>query len=200
MADAMLQLPCPGCGKRLKGPTSAAGRTIKCPSCGTDVVVPKVANPEAAQRNAARPSDQVHIAAHSPITLESAPESEEPDVPMDDRIKLIIKRDQRAHTGLFGGHKGMIFTLSYRVVLTPQAQELVKKYKAEEYPLTFRTDRDGKQVVDQTVSSLMRGRTEECKDITVLLNNEEVLKRACQDFKTLLTVMASFGGKEVIEF
>jgi len=33
-----------------------------------------------------------------------------------------------------------------------------------------------------------------------LLNNEEVVKGACKDFKTLLEVMASFGGEEVIEF
>lgn len=115
-------------------------------------------------------------------------------------MKLVIKRDQKAQTGLLGGHKGMIFLLSCRVELTPEEQELVKKYKAESHPLTFVTDREGNEVPKDTVISLMRGVTEEVKDITVLLNNEEVIKDACQGFKTLLDVMATFGGEEVIEF
>lgn len=76
----------------------------------------------------------------------------------------------------------------------------MKKYKAEYYPLTFTTDREGTQIPKDTVSSLMRGNTEEVKDITVLLNNEQVIKDACKNFRTLLDVMATFGGEEVIEF
>ena len=53
---------------------------------------------------------------------------------------------------------------------------------------------------EDTISSLMQGVTEEMKDITILLNNEDIIKRACEDFKTLLTVMATFGGEDVIEF
>jgi hypothetical protein len=46
----------------------------------------------------------------------------------------------------------------------------------------------------------MRGVSEEMKDIGILLNNEEVVKSACKDFKLLLDVMATFGGEEVVEF
>jgi len=115
-------------------------------------------------------------------------------------MKLVIKRDQKAHTGLLGGHKGMIFLLTCRVELTPAEQELIKRYKAEMHPLTFVTDREGNKIPKDTVSSLMRGVTEEMKDITILLNNEEVVRDACKGFKTLLDVMATFGGEEVIEF
>lgn len=115
-------------------------------------------------------------------------------------MKLVIKRDQKAQTGLLGGHKGMIFLLSCRVELTPEEQDLVKRYKAEMHPLTFTTDREGNKIPKDTVSSLMRGVTEEMKDITILLNNEEIVKEACKGFKTLLEVMATFGGEEVIEF
>lgn len=115
-------------------------------------------------------------------------------------MKLVIKRDQKAQTGLLGGHKGMIFLLSCRVELTSEEQELIKRYKAEMHPLTFITDREGNKITKDTVSSLMRGVTEELKDITILLNNEEVVKEACKGFKTLLVVMATFGGEEVIEF
>jgi hypothetical protein len=114
-------------------------------------------------------------------------------------MKLIIKRDQKAQTGFLGGHKGMTFLLTTRVELTPEEQELVKRYKAENHPLTFAT-RDGAQIPKDTITSLMRGVSEEMRDIGVLLNNEEVVKSACRDFKLLLDVMATFGGEEVVEF
>jgi hypothetical protein len=119
---------------------------------------------------------------------------------LEDEMKLVIRRDQKPQTGILGGHKGMVFLLSCRVVLTQEEQALVKKYKAESHPLTFVTDNAGNRVPKDTVSSLMRGVTEEMKDITVLLNNEEVVKDACQSFKTLLQVMATFGGEEVIDY
>ena len=34
----------------------------------------------------------------------------------------------------------------------------------------------------------------------ILLNNEQVIKDACANFKTLLGVMATFGGEEVVDF
>ncbi len=115
-------------------------------------------------------------------------------------MKLIIKRDQKAQTGLFGGHKGMVFILSCRVELTPEEKDLVSKYKAEDEPLTFTTDREGNQIPKYTVRNLMWGVTEEMKDITILLNNEKVIKEACKNFKILLDVMDTFGGEEIIEF
>jgi len=115
-------------------------------------------------------------------------------------MKLMIRRNQRAQTGLLGGHRGMVFVLTCRVELTPAEQELVRKYQAEMHPLTFGTDRNGNQVAKDTVYSLTKGTTEEMNDITVLLNNEQVVRNACRDFKTLLDVMASFGGEEVVEF
>lgn len=36
-------------------------------------------------------------------------------------------------------------------------------------------------------------------EVATLLNNEEVIKGTCQDFKNLLMVMASLGGEKVIE-
>lgn len=93
----------------------------------------------------------------------------------------------------------MKFLLSYRVELTPEEKELITKYKAEHHPLTY-TTKDGNEIPKDTISSLMQGVTEEMKDITVLLNNEDIVKNACKDFKTLLTVMSTFGGEEVIEF
>ena len=115
-------------------------------------------------------------------------------------MKLIINRNQNAKTGIFGGHKGMSFVLSCRVELAPEEAALITKYKAENHPLTFGTSSDGNKVPRDTVSSLMRGVTQELDDITILLENEQVIKDACAGFKQLLTVMATFGGEEVVKF
>ena len=115
-------------------------------------------------------------------------------------MKLIIKRDQQAQKGIFGGQKGMTFLLSYRVELSPEEEALVEKYKVEDYVLTYTTNRDGTKLPKDTVRRLMQGESESVKDITILLNNEEIIKNACKNFKTLLEVMATFGGEEVIKF
>jgi len=115
-------------------------------------------------------------------------------------MKLVIKRDQQVQKGIFGGHKGMTFILSYRVELSPEEKALVEKYKVEDYTLTYTTSRDGTQLPKDTVRGLMQGEREVVKDITILLNNEEIIKGACKNFKNLLEVMATFGGEEVIEF
>jgi len=94
----------------------------------------------------------------------------------------------------------MKFLLSYRVELTPEEQALVTKYKVENHTLKFITDQKGNKIPKDTISSLMRENTEALYDVTILLRNEDVVKNACKDFKTLLEVMTTFGGEEVIEF
>ena len=104
-------------------------------------------------------------------------------------MKLIIKRDQdKAFLG------GMNFILEARVQLTSEESDLIKKYKAHKEVLYSR-DRGA-----YTINNLVDGVREKCKDITILLNNEEVYKEACKHLKTLLEVMRSFGGEEVFEF
>jgi hypothetical protein len=104
-------------------------------------------------------------------------------------MKLSIKRNQ--DKGLLGG---ISFVLEARVMLTPQEDELVKKYKAHKEVLYHRGE------YTYTINDLLGGVRDKCKDIQVLLNNEQVYKEACKTFKTLLQVMASFGGEEVFEF
>lgn len=115
-------------------------------------------------------------------------------------MRLIIKRNQQAEKGIFGGNKGMKFLLSYRVELSPEEKALVEKYKVENYVLTYTTGKDGLQIPKNTVRDLMYGSSDSVKDITILLNNEEIIKNACKNFKILLEVMATFGGEEVSDF
>ena len=113
-------------------------------------------------------------------------------------MKLIISRDQAAKKGIFGGHKGMTFSLSCRVEISPDEKALIDKYKVHEHVLTWRDTSQGR-LPGITVNDLVMGKSYELEDVTTLLNNEAVIKEACQDFKNLLMVMTTFGGQEIFE-
>jgi len=116
-------------------------------------------------------------------------------------MRLVIKRSQAEQVGIFGGHKGMKFLLACRVDLTPEESGLVTKYKAEHELLThIKIGDDVKQSGFLFIKDLVAGKSYECKNVTELLQAEEEIKKGCENFKTLLTVMTSFGGEEVIEF
>lgn len=114
-------------------------------------------------------------------------------------MKLIIRRDQAAKKGLFGGHKGMTFSLYCKVLLTEDEHALINKYIVDDYVLTWR-DGDNGQYPGVTVRGLVNGHMYDgISDVSILLNNESVIKNACRSFKNLLLVMASFGGEEIID-
>jgi hypothetical protein len=114
-------------------------------------------------------------------------------------MKLIVNRSQQAVKGMLGGHKGMSFTLSYRLELTPDEQNLVNEYRLMEYPLTWTTMR-GDRLPDDTVGSMVSGRSQTLADVKTLLQNEEIVKAACDELTTLFDVVRTFGGDEVIEY
>lgn len=75
---------------------------------------------------------------------------------------------------------------------------MIEKYKVHDHVLTWR-ESDRGQIPGLRVGDLVGGYTAVLDDVATLLNNEEVIKEACNDFKNLLLVMASFGGEEVID-
>jgi hypothetical protein len=114
-------------------------------------------------------------------------------------MKLKIRRDQAAKTGLFGGHKGMRFSLSCQVEISSDEQALIEKYKVHDYVLTSLRTSNRVEPKIITVRSLIEGYKEELDDVATLLANEEAITEVCKGFKNLLMVMASFGGEEVVE-
>ena len=100
---------------------------------------------------------------------------------------------------MLGGHKGVEFTLDYRLELTPEEEELVHRYKLEDYALTWRTVQ-GAQVPDDTIAGMIQGRRQTVRDVTTLLSNEDVIKSSCDQLVPLLSVVGSFGGSEVIDY
>ncbi len=114
-------------------------------------------------------------------------------------MKLVIQRRQQAKKGMLGGHKGVEFTLDYRLVLTEEEASLVQEYKLDGYPLTWNTV-EGSRFPDDTIGRMVDGRSESLSDVTTLVNNEDVVKDACDQLPILFEVVRSFGGEEVISY
>lgn len=117
-------------------------------------------------------------------------------------MKLKIRREQEQKKGLLGGNKGLEFKLHCQVELTPEENALVEKAKVGEYVLTKYTlfeDKGGGYEAELKVSSLVGGMTSTVTDVQKLLGLEDEVKSGCQNLKSLLEVISSFGGEEVIE-
>jgi len=104
-------------------------------------------------------------------------------------MELVIKRDQ--DKGFLGGMK---FVLEAKAVLTEEESLLVKKYKAHKHVLFSSENRQ------YTIDDLTLGMKDKVKDVSILLQNEEVYINACESLKTMLDVMKSFGGEYKLEF
>lgn len=107
-------------------------------------------------------------------------------------MHLVIKRNQADMKGVFGGHKGVQFSLYCRLVLTPEEMQLVTRYRLEHHTLTR------SQTHITSVQELLEGKTQTLESVEVLLHNERVIKEACDDFCTLIEVAKTFGGEEVV--
>lgn len=111
-------------------------------------------------------------------------------------MKLIIKRNQKEKKDVFGAYKGVTFVITCRIELYSVEQELVSKYNAYDQVLAYKGSQDSP---DLTVNQLINGVTAELDDIGVMINKEELIKKACESFKNHLMIMATFGGEEVID-
>lgn len=116
-------------------------------------------------------------------------------------MELILKRDQ--DKGMLGGIK---FTLEARAILTSEEQELVKKYKADKYVLFDSKEQShlggfiNVGPISYTINDLIAGQKDKVKDVSLLLQKEQVLIEACRNLKSALDVMKSFGGEYKITF
>lgn len=115
-------------------------------------------------------------------------------------LRLVINRSQQDVKGMLGGHKGVSFTLAYRLELTADEAGLVKRYRLEEYALTWRPGSQGGQIPDDTIANMVQGRVQTVRDVTTLLRNENIVKDSCDQLVTLFDVIRSFGGDEVVEY
>ncbi|MBN4046957.1 hypothetical protein JYU05_00255 [bacterium AH-315-P13] len=110
-------------------------------------------------------------------------------------MKLIIKKNQADKKGFFGGNKGVIFSLEYKVSLTEEEQGLIEKYKIEDEVL-MSTENGGKT----TIQDMINGISLTTQKIETLQNNEDVAISVCENFKNYIDVIRSFGGKYILDF
>lgn len=118
-------------------------------------------------------------------------------------MKLTIRRNQADVKGLFGGHKGVNFSLSGQCSVAPEERALIDKYKVADYVLaSYEKQLKGSEPLDVTitVNGMIAGTTVQTGDIKTLLELEEAMKNGCRNLKQLLEVMASFGGQQVHDF
>lgn len=116
-------------------------------------------------------------------------------------MKLTIRRNQADVKGIFGGHKGVRFSLYGKCDIDDGESALIAKYKISDYQLAeYQLQTNGEPVDFRiTVSGITNGQTVETGDINTLLELEKSMKEGCQNLKNLLIVMATFGGEEEIE-
>lgn len=93
-----------------------------------------------------------------------------------------------------GGHKGVTFTLVTRLEFTSEERELIEHYKMWDYQLFTRGP------LPVTIRQLSGGDTQTMDNVEILLQNENVVKRALDQVPPLLDVLRSFGGDEVIDY
>lgn len=117
-------------------------------------------------------------------------------------MQLTIKRNQADVKGLFGGHKGVNFSLYGQCTVSAEERALIEKYKIGDYELaSYQMKVKGQQPIEVsiTVSNIISGKSVQTGDIKTLLELEDAMKNGCTNMKTLLEVMASFGGEQVID-
>jgi hypothetical protein len=112
-------------------------------------------------------------------------------------MRLVISRSQEDMKGVFGWHKGVQFTLRYRLQLTSEEAELVQRYGLGSYALTP-VEMPQTAVPGNTIQSLVAGHTSMARDLTKLLAEENAIKEACDQLPILFEVCRSFGGEETI--
>ncbi len=116
-------------------------------------------------------------------------------------MKLTIRRNQADVKGMFGGHKGVSFSLFGKCAVSDAERALIDKYKVGDYILaSYAVPTRGEPIEFKiTVNSLISGTTHNAGDIDTLLKLEEEMKTGCNNLKNLLMIMSSFGGEQTFE-
>lgn len=109
-------------------------------------------------------------------------------------MRLVINRSQADRKGVFGGHKGVAFTLSTRVEFTEEESQLLEHYRLWDYSVMTQGG------VPVTLRSMASGDTQTLDDVETLLSNEGVVKRSLDKIPQLFEVLRSFGGSEVVDY
>lgn len=113
-------------------------------------------------------------------------------------MRLVIKRDQVQQKGIFGGNKGVMFSLECHAQFTNQERALIERYQMGSAVLaSYRFEwMDGEQ--ELTVDYLINGFTHSMKNLAELIDLEKTIKDSCEKLHVHLKVAETFGGVSII--
>src|ERR1022692_1661227 len=114
-------------------------------------------------------------------------------------MKLLIKRNQVPQKGIFGGNKGVLFSISFRVEFTPEEKALVDRYKLSDDIVARYNVSYSKEEQLLTVGNLAAGFQNSLNGLGALQELESAVVAACQNLKVYLRVASTFGGEETID-
>lgn len=109
-------------------------------------------------------------------------------------MQLKLLRDQR-EKGLMS--KSISFVLNAQLQFDEEEAAAINKYKIGTEILHH--DPSNKKMTI-TLAELANGKTFECKDISAVLDIQDIVLNACQTAKSYLDACITFGGEEIIEF
>lgn len=114
-------------------------------------------------------------------------------------MKLTIRKSQQDNYDIFGKYRGAIFILSCSIELNDDEEKWVARYKLDETALaSIRVG--GTDIPWLNLENLLKGVKYEEKDINAILQKEEDIIVACQEFKKRMMQMTSFNGESIVEF
>lgn len=118
-------------------------------------------------------------------------------------MQLRLFRSQSDQKGIFGGHKGVNFSLQYKLDISAEERGLIDHYKVGGFILhKFQWGRmtDGTpRTTNISVMDLINGGSLALSDFDEVVGSEEGIKQGARNLKILLAQMRKFGGEEVIE-
>lgn len=109
-------------------------------------------------------------------------------------MQLVIQRSQADKKGMLGGHKGVTFTLYTQIEFDPDERKLIDHYKMWNYSLFTRGQ------LPVTIRDITEGEPQTVENVEILLRNEDIVKTSLDQVPPLLTVLRSFGGREVVAY
>jgi len=118
-------------------------------------------------------------------------------------MKLRLFRSQRDQKGFFGGHKGVNFSLQYKLEISDEERGLIDHYKVGDFVVhkfVWGRASDGSPLTRNIpVMDLLNGGALELRDFDEVTGAEGAIKQGANNLKALLEQMRKFGGEEVIE-
>jgi len=114
-------------------------------------------------------------------------------------MRLLIKRNQPTHVA-----DAVRFELQAKTQLTPEEADLVEAYDLGRM-VVLKTELQA-PVSGQPIQLLLKikdlidGRRFDCNDIAEVLETENSVKQACENFRGYLQVMENFDSEQVLEY